>query len=334
MRITEIAWRELEAAPSAAGVASLRLYPHSGHDLFLAVQQPDGRRMLILRVPRAVAEAAARRHGSMPAARGLTLRLAPTADGLHELQIVLTATDRREVFNPLITDIAQTAQACDTPEKSLEAAIRRFGHWQHLLQSIADNGLGAEARRGLYGELTILRNHLLTLSQSLEAVNAWTGPTGAHQDFQLPATAIEVKTGTAKAPETLLIASERQLDTVGVDNLLLAHVAVDERRGGTGESLNTVTDAIRASLGGAALLTFNDLLTTAGYLTEHRRLYDEPRYTVRHTHFWRVADEFPRLTAADLRPGVGDCRYRIATVGLDRWRITADEVARHVKDQP
>ena len=43
--------------------------------------------------------------------------------------------------------------------------------------------------------------------------------------------------------------------------------------------------------------------------------------------FWHVTGNFPRITEADLRPGVGDCRYRISTAGLDQYLMTADQVS-------
>ena len=77
----------------------------------------------------------------------------------------------------------------------------------------------------------------------------------------------------------------------------------------------------------AARTLLDDLLVRAGYLRQQRDLYDEPRYTVRRQRFWHVAGDFPRITEADLRPGVGDCRYRISTAGLDQYLMTAEQVA-------
>ncbi|GIH20686.1 PD-(D/E)XK motif protein [Rugosimonospora africana] len=333
MRIDEDAWRQLESEHHAAGIVTLRLFPSSPQDIFLAVEQPTGQRMLVIHVPNAAAEAQVR-HGALPVTRGLTLRFTPAGPGRRDLQVILTAQDRREVFNPLVTDMAGVAAAAVGPAQALRAAVQRFEHWRHLLQSVADTGLDTPARRGLYGELTILRTHLLPHLPADTAVDAWTGPTGSNQDFQLESAAIEVKTGTAVAPQNIVIANERQLDDTGVDRLLLAHLSIDERRGGSGESLNTVIDTIHTLLtGAAARATFDDLLTRVGYLPSQRHLYDEPRYTVRDTRFWHVADGFPRITATDLPAGVGECRYRLSTVGLDHHRVPAEQVAQAVKGQ-
>ena len=137
-----------------------------------------------------------------------------------------------------------------------------------MLQSSTDTGLAPEARRGLFGELTFLREHLLPPARRREAVAAWTGPTAAHQDFQLPGAAIEVKTSSGKEPQTLVISSERELDDTGTGRLILAHLSLDERRGGSGESLNVVVerarDARRPTPPHESLL--DDLLVRAGYL--------------------------------------------------------------------
>ncbi len=326
--ITERDWEQLAADRHAHGTTVRRVYPQSPHEIFIAVRHPDGSRMLTLGVGmRAVGEVLRRLH-ELPRTRGLEMQFTRLGDGNGELRVVLTDSGLREVFNPLASDIAATAQAQPGPAEAVLAAFSRFEHWRRMLQSLSETGLAPEARRGLFGELTILRDHLLPAMPATAVVGAWTGPTAANQDFQLPGTAIEVKTSSGKEPQSLVISNERELDENGVGRLILAHVSVDERRGGNGESLNVAVDRTRAALADAAARTLlDDLLVRAGYLRHQRDLYDEPRYTVRRQHFWHVAGDFPRITEADLRPGVGDCRYRISTAGLDQYLMTAEQVA-------
>lgn len=332
MRITEQDWDQLEADRHDDGTTVRRLYPGSPHNIFIAVQHPDGRRMLTLRIGKQAASGALRRLHSLPRTRGLEMQFAAVDDGSSELRVLLTADDLREVFNPLASDIASTAQAAAGPVEAVLAAADRFEHWRHMLQNIAEAGLTPEGRRGLFGEVTVLRDHLLPAMPSADAVRAWTGPAAANQDFQLPAAAIEVKTSSGKEPQTIVVSNERELDERGTPKLVLAHLSLDERRGGNGESLNTAIERTRAALTDAgARAALDDLLVRAGYLGHQRSLYDEPRYTVRRQQFWHVNGDFPRVTEADLRPGVGDCQYRIATAGLDAYLITADDVAMAVK---
>jgi len=265
---------------------------------------------------------------ALPRTRGLELQLIRLSDECGELRVVLTDGCLREVFNLLASDIADAAAKAPGGGAAVLSAAERFEHWRRLLERLDGTGLTAEARRGLFGELTILRARLLPALPSAQAIAAWTGPTAAHQDFQLPRLAIEVKTTSGKEPQTLVISSERELDSSGTAMLILAGLSLDERRGGSGESLNAAVRSVRAAVTDAAAQSLlDDLLVRAGYLHSQRDLYDEPRYTVRRERFWHVDGDFPRITEADLKLGVGDCRYRIATAGLEEYLMTEAKVA-------
>ena len=115
-----------------------------------------------------------------------------------ELRVILTDASLREVFNPLVSDIAAAAHAEPSAAVAVLAAVGRFARWRQMLQNLAASGLVPRSRRGLFGELVFLSDHLLPSLPVSEAIRAWTGPAGAHQDFQLPHAAIEVKTSAGK----------------------------------------------------------------------------------------------------------------------------------------
>ncbi|WP_406478495.1 PD-(D/E)XK motif protein [Streptomyces platensis] len=327
MTVTEDAWHELESPQESPGRSSLRLHPESPLDIFLSVSHPGRQRMLVLRTDARSADPVVRSVGRLPRAAGIEMNLSAVSRLEYELQVILTANELREVFNPLVADVADTARAASAAPEALAAAVERFGRWQDLLRTVSRDGLSVEARRGLHGELLVLGNVLLASMSQSEAVEAWTGPRGSNQDFQLPEVAIETKASIAKRPRSIRIASERQLDDTGTPALLLALAELDERRGGTGESLNWRVGEIRQQLTSPAARTrFDGLLIQAGYLPGHRDLYEEPRYTLRELRFWHVREGFPRLVESDLPEGVGDCTYHVSTSGLDAYRATADEV--------
>ncbi|MGW1064406.1 PD-(D/E)XK motif protein [Streptomyces aureus] len=327
MTVTEDEWRELESPQETPGRSSLRLHPESPLDIFLSVSHPGRQRMLVLRADARSADPIVRLVGRLPKAAGIEMNLSAVSRVEYELQVILTANELREVFNPLVADVAETAKAAPAAAEALAAAVDRFGRWQDLLRAVSRDGLSAEARRGLYGELLVLGDVLLTSLTQSETVEAWTGPTGTNQDFQLPEVAIEAKASVAKRPRSIRIASERQLDGAGTPALLLALAQLDERRGGSGESLNTRVKGIRQQLTSpAARVRFDGLLIQVGYLPGHHDLYEEPRYTLRELRFWHVREGFPRLVESDLPEGVGDCTYNVSTSGLDAYRATADEV--------
>jgi hypothetical protein len=187
-------------------------------------------------------------------------------------------------------------------------------------------------RRGLFGELYVLKRLLDAGLPALSVVSAWTGPLHSHQDFQFPDTAIEVKTTSAKQPQSLPITSERELDPTGVGHLFLVHTSLDERRGGQGDTLISMADRVRADVGNDARATtlLDQLLLTAGLLTDHRSVYDEPHYSIRECRMFTVGDGFPCITERDLPPGVGDVRYLIQTGALPQfecdWQHTVTTV--------
>ncbi|MFC9398548.1 PD-(D/E)XK motif protein [Streptomyces sp. NPDC057027] len=327
MTITEDEWRELESPQGTPGRSQLRLHPESPLDIFLSVSHPGRQRMLVLRADARSADPIVRSVSRLPRAAGIEMNLSAVSRVEYELQVILTASELSEVFNPLVSDVAATAKVAPDAAGALAAAVHRFGRWQDLLRAVSRDGLSSEARRGLYGELLVLGDVLLPSMSQSEAVEAWTGPTGANQDFQLADASIEVKASVAKRPRNIRIASERQLDSTGAPALLLALAQLDERRGGSGESLKRRVEVIRQHLTDPAVRThFDGLLIQAGYLPGHQDLYDEPRYTVRELRFWHVRDRFPRLVESDLPEGVGDCSYHVSTAGLDAFSATNEEV--------
>jgi Putative PD-(D/E)XK family member, (DUF4420) len=332
MTITERDWGQLESDWHDHGVTFRRLYPQSPHEVFIGVRHPDGARMLTIALSTHAATQVLRQVCELPHTRGLEMQFAKLDNDRRELRVILTDASMREVFNPLASDIAQIAHAQSDDVEAVLAAVERFNNWRQMLEKLAESGLSAQARRGLVGELSFLRDFLLDAMPATAAVRSWTGPSGAHQDFQFARTAVEIKTSSGKEPQTIVISSERELDDTGVNWLVLAHFSLDERRGGSGESLNAIVDRIRDTVSDAAARdTLNDLLIRVGYLEQQRGLYEEPRYTMRKKRFWSVTDEFPRITESDLRPGVGDCRYRISTIGLDAYLLTGEDVVATVK---
>lgn len=332
MTVTEEEWQELEAPQGAPGRSRLRLHPEAPLDVFLSVTHPGHQRMLVLRTDAHSADHIVRSVGKLPKAAGFEMHLSAVSRLEYELQVILTANELREVFNPLVSDVADTVRSAPEAAAALTAAVDRFERWQDLLRAVSRDGLGPEARRGLVGELLVLRDHLLSVLDPTEAVEAWTGPSGANQDFQMPGVAIETKASTAKRPRGIRVTSERQLDDTGTPALLLALTLLDERRGGTGASLNRLVNEIRERLTSPAVRARLDgRLIQVGYLPGQHELYDEPRYTLRDLRFWHVREDFPRIVESDLPDGVGECSYHVSTSGLDRFRATADEVTELIK---
>jgi S-adenosylmethionine hydrolase len=55
---------------------------------------------------------------------------------------------------------------------------------------------------------------------------------------------------------------------------------------------------------------------------------------VRERNFFQVEEEFPRITEADLPPGVGDVRYSVAVAEAKHFLITPEGVSAKIAGAP
>lgn len=331
MSITEADWQDLETPQGTPGRSMRRIHPESPHDIHIAVTYPHRQRMLVLDTDERAYERAATAYGRLPRTQGLELAFTRLTRQHYELTIALTSNGLKNVFTTLVIDIARAISQAPDGASAVNTAINQFERWQTLLRSLGEDGLGVEARRGLFGELLLLRDYAIPELGPADAVLSWTGPSGSNQDFQMTDCAIEVKATTARASSEIVIANERQLDGTGVAELLLALVVLDERRGGTGTSLNAMVESVRAALAGPAQADLEERLARIGYFSQHMSHYDEPRYTLREIRFWSVRGEFPRIIESELRSGVSTCSYRIQTAGLDAYVMAQDEVRKLIR---
>lgn len=315
-------WAQLVSG-GRRGTSRRRMHADAIPDLFLAVGYPGDRRMLLLVTDTPTATKFVHSGEKLPQTRGMEIGFVPTSPGEHELQLVLTNDDLHEVFNPLASDIAETVAYDVSPQTAVRTFVSRFRRWVQLLDSVRETGLDSNDRRGLFGELTVLVD-LLDLDMSCAtAVASWTGPNRTDQDFQVADGAIEVKS-TSGRQKAVSIASERQLDDVGISWLVLVHVAVDERRGGNGLSLNDLVAELLDRLDTAERELLWSRLVAFGYLPGQEDLYAEPRYTLRAKTHFDVTGGFPRVVESDLPNGVSDCSYRLDLAALAPWLTDAE----------
>lgn len=315
--IAEEDWAKLLSG-GQRGTSRRRLHPDASPDLFLAVGFPGERRILVLVTDTATATSFVQSGQKLPQTKGMEIGFVPSSPGEHELQLVLTDDNLHEVFSPLVADIAE-AVANDAGDRSaVRVFVSRFRRWVQLLDSVRSSGLSATDRRGLFGELTVLADLIDLGVPSNAAVTSWTGPNNTNQDFEIADGALEVKT-TAGRSKKISVASERQLDDTGLSWLLLAHIVVDERRGGTGQSLNDLVADLLRRLDTADRDLLWSRLVAFGYLPAQQEMYAEPRYTLRGMSLFDVSAGFPRIIENNLPNGVTDCAYQLDLAALEHW---------------
>lgn len=309
-----------------SGIAVRRIDPESRDNIFIGYRQPEGTKLLILRVPHAPAVT----RNALVQSRGFTTRVSRyqhDPEGSHSL--VLEATDRpfNEVFTVLAGDIIRRVKDRKPEETPVSAFLGCLLQWKRFFDLSGHEGLSDELLLGLFAELTFLRDFALHHTGGIAAVAGWVGPDPLTKDFQYPGFSVEVK-GTASAePAKVRISSERQLDDNGIDRLLLFVLPTEKAAGSTGTTVPELVDSVRTELGDAssARLIFEEKLLSYGYHDIHRSKYQSRRF-VKHGHrVFHVRTGFPRLTAS-LPPGVGDVTYSLTLSACIPFTITDSEL--------
>lgn len=325
MKIDDL-WSEMEAEGGSSWRTRLAR-DHGANPLVLALEPSNRSRVFLVPVPGIVLPA----RREWPECRGLEW-LSVSLDQTPYWGVRLRDSSCEDVFSALASDLDRRLERTAGTEEAAAELLGRLKRWQQFLK-VWQEGMGLEARRGLWGELHVLRTCLMPTVGAKEAVEGWKAGTAAHQDFQFSHAAVEVKTTAAKQPQSVRITSERQLDETGVGMLFLHVVVVDERevamfKGAPGTSLPAMVEDIRTELAddSATLLLFNELLFQRGWLDEHAARYESHRLTLRDQISHRIGDGFPRLIEGDLPTGVGDVAYALALAACGPFIVPLREM--------
>ena len=329
MRIEEL-WLELEREARAGGTSAwITRYalPRTSQPLLVALETSKNRRALLLPLPRVAIPG----RREWPQCRGLEVFSIVIAGQPH-LGVRLRESSCADVFTALAEDVAPRVTATSDPKAAVASLLARLRRWQKFLAA-GTAGLSLERQRGLYGELHTLREHLLPRLGAEAAVAAWRAPRSTHQDFQLASGAVEVKTTTAKQPQSVRITSERQLDQAGIPSLFLHVVVLDEREvegvhTSVGEGLPDIVCALRKQLQAtaAAAEAFDDRLLDVGYLEVDAPRYENRRFTLRRERTFRVRRGFPCLVEENLPTGVGDVSYALSLAACEPFATNIEEM--------
>jgi hypothetical protein len=139
----------------------------------------------------------------------------------------------------------------------------------------------------------------------------------------------------AKRHSRLWIANEKQLDEAPFRQLALAHVRLDDGSA-QGESLPRLVKRCRSRFeqDPFAARHFDNRLLEAGYLDAHASLYESRSWQVSSLRFFHVHGDFPRLTEANLPPGVGDITYSIIADNLVEYERQREQIIASLQEKP
>lgn len=270
----------------------------------LLAADADGRRHLLVPLP-ADYELASQSGKSLTlSARSLVTK--GTTRSYGDLACLESGLDR--VFSGLVRDALN--RVASDPEHAVSRLEQALQEWRKLLAQ--SRPMSEEAARGLFGELLALTT--LASVNPVRAVECWSGPDQAVQDFRSSHGAIEVKT-TVREDLSVKISSLDQLDPAGLPFLVLAYIRLEQGPAGASTLDDVIHGLIKLDVPEVELI---EKAAKYGHLYREG-VNDHLRFTVVDRRFWLVGSEFPGLRRSDLpahrSDPVSSLSYRLSLVG-------------------
>jgi Putative PD-(D/E)XK family member, (DUF4420) len=322
-------WRELAAEAAAGGTVVLRrVAPDLVHDVFIGERRPSRERVLWMDINGSVQKLPKHRWS----AKGLDVEVDRSTPSKTKIRLASTSPSGNTLFEELANDVLRLLLR--SPKEG--AAIRvleRVHAWQSFFAHRPD-GFSSEKAAGLFAELAVLDDIFIPTIGCWPAVDGWTGPDPALQDFQFGTLAVEVKSFRGNGPGRLTISSERQLETVGTTELYVAYLRLDQRAEGTGNTLIDMIKAVRKAVSDSpsAADLFDGKLLSYGWHDSFAQERSE-RYEVRSSESFAVTDDFPRIVSSGLMNGVGGVAYLVDRSAIDAFLVPWGDFAERLKGQ-
>ena len=323
-------WKCLTPPSRAANVSAQRVDPELPWDVFWAVDA-DRNCLLILQHGKEL------QHRKLPRPRGLRVEaFTPSGEPYARIIIRLIDKEQREIFYRFCLDIIAATRHTKAQEEAVEQFLVRIWRWHRLLRSGRDGKLSDEEQKGLIGELGVLDRHLIPVLGAINAVKCWTGPLGSPKDFEIGKVCIEAKTRRIAAVPHVIISSEHQLDSSGI-NILFLHVTEVTPTVKDSSDAATVTQIageIRSKLERhdlAAVEIFEERLASTGFSWVDD--YSDKLWLQGQEYLFEVRDRFPRVTPMMFPAGVGNLRYSISLSECAPFRVKLENLQKEISER-
>lgn len=234
------------------------------------------------------------------------------------LRLVQLPEFEEYIYEIVVQDLIDRLKGALDQESVFSVVESTLARWKEFFSFSGDATMSHEKQQGLFGELLLLSE--LIESQGVSAVYGWMGPNAETHDFYINSNAIEVKTTSAKAPYSVHINSEFQLDDKDISGSLLLMFYALRSSKADGENLPVIIDSIKTKIGDNvnALSEFKNKLWRYGYIAGHHELY-QFRFSLREATLYYVCSDFPRVIKNDLPNGIGSIRYMLSLPSCNQY---------------
>lgn len=250
---------------------------------------------------------------SLPELSGIKIAVTQTLK-CGRMVLLLNETVNWGIFKSLCIDLIHATADAKTHADALQVLMMRLLRWHEFLKRNIQKQLSREEILGLIGELLFMRDVLAPSFGWDNTISFWKGPLGAPQDFAVFDTAIEIKTQSGVSKPYIQINSLSQLDSKLPKLYLATNILIKgEVKHENVFTLNSLIKDIRTRLNDVQHMTrelFESLIFQIGY--QELDVYDDLCFRCIGWRYFRVSDEFPRITLADVPFGIVKASYQIS----------------------
>ena len=240
----------------------------------------------------------------------------------NKLLLILRDREDWEIFKVLCNDLINVVADEIDDTAMINEISRRLERWQKLLQYDLKTVFSSQKQKGLFSELIVLKELVVTKYNYVEAVESWKGPLFHKQDFIFENTALEVKSYSSSESKVVKISSKEQLNSPKL-NFFLAAVGMSENR--RGKNISHLVNDIVKELPESFVNIFNDKLVSYAYIPE---LIKEPliNFVVDAIDYYKVADNFPKIIPENTAFAINKVEYSIDLGKCGEFSIRQFEV--------
>lgn len=174
---------------------------------------------------------------------------------------------------------------------------------------------------GFWGEMYVI-SEVMTAHHSIsDLMRYWVGPDGEKKDITLNNIAVEVKTTSSSSSQEITINSLDQLEKT-TKRLYLLHLQLTPTKNTNGLSLEKMYLSLKQKCDGDFVTQALFIKKTDEFLSRASSEQLTEAFLAANLSLYDVCNDFPKITRADVVPGIVDSKYRISINSLQPFNVT------------
>lgn len=227
----------------------------------------------------------------------------------NTIRFSLKDDDMSGLFYKFCEDIIEQTKDLKNEKDGYKAITTRFFQWKKMFVLSKNTFLTEPEIMGMIGEILFLRGPLADEIGLSEALKSWSGQELTHKDFSCSDNWYEVKT-ISRGNTTVRISSLEQLDS-DKNGELIVYSLEKMSPAYNGISLNKlILETRQMFLSADDADTFLAKVAMQGY--EYNNYYDEFVFEASGLMRYKVTEQFPKLTHANVPKEITKANYDLA----------------------